>query len=234
LSLVGYSFEADLLRAVIPPEVESIEADLINLGSTVRWPALRSFQHTDGLHPPPIDANDVKVLAGYPRLERLNVRCQGLKAAHIKALSEMPHLRELTLRFAEGNKVPSLNALNKAPALESLRIEGGLTDQHLLDVANIQGLRFLALGPVSGAARGLHTLAGLTQLEVLQIEHGDCAGEGPPASLVQLPMLEKLDMHLLEMPQAAARALKAACPPWVECKIFGIEEADENAGEGTA
>src|SRR5262249_23683658 len=144
ISLLGYWFQADMLEGIVPPEAESVYADLLNLGPTARWPALRSFRHSENNHSPPLEAEDVKTLAAYPLIEQINVRCRGLKAAHIKALSEAPRLRELTLRFDEDSKVPSLKALSKAPALESLQIVGQITDQHLLDIANIHGLRFLS------------------------------------------------------------------------------------------
>jgi uncharacterized protein (TIGR02996 family) len=223
LSLRAYWFEADIIQRLVPAEAESLAIDITGLGQSVRWPRLRSLRHHEGDDGGPLDAKEVKALASYPMLECLDVRCRGLKAPAIKALSEMPRLRELALRFADGEKVPSLKALAKAPALESLSITGQMNDQHLIDAAGIRGLRSLSLTHLSGAGRGLAAIAEMPCLEKLQLHHGDCAGD-PPVSLAALPVLEKLDMQFQTMAPEAAAALKATCPPWVECVMPEPEE----------
>jgi uncharacterized protein (TIGR02996 family) len=227
LSVVGrYWYEPEQVTFFLPPEMESIHAHLNGLGDSSRLPALRSFTHPESGHQVRLSLEQAHGLARFPCLERIDVRCIGLEAATVEALAGLTRLRELTLRCPDGEAVPSLKALAKAPALESLHIQGAMTDRHLTEAAAIRGLRSLTLSGVTGAGRGLAAVAGMAALEVLYLNGGECAGKGPPLSLAALPRLEKLEVLLTMSPEAAAR-LKSACPPWVECQVPEPEQEEE-------
>jgi hypothetical protein len=225
LSLQEFAYQADDIAALFPRGLESLHADLVDLGGRVHWPALRSFKMHLGAETYPLQAKELAGLGSYPRLERLAARCDGLTVAAVKALADAPRLREVKLESRSERKLPSLKALAKAPALESLTVEGRLDDGHLADIAAIPGLRTLSLTGVRAGRRGLAALAEVTSLEALQVS-GECAGGGPPRSLGELPVLEKLDVRSLKMPPGSARALKSACPPWVECAVPGPEQEE--------
>jgi hypothetical protein len=217
LSLRGSWIEAATAHALVPA-AESLTLDIANLGGQPRWPGLRSLRHNDGEGGPPLQPDELEALAAYPALERLGVRCRGVKPDTLKALAEAPCLRYLTLRFPEGEAVPSLTPLARAPALESLSVHGAMTDRHLAEAAGIAQLRDLALHGVRAGARGLAALAGLHRLERLVLS-GECAAGVTPLAAASLPLLESLNLSSLTMHADAAAALQAACPPWVRCFV---------------
>jgi uncharacterized protein (TIGR02996 family) len=214
LWLRGFWYEADTIADIVPPEVESLHADIASLGKAVRWPNLRSFRHLGSSRAPSLTTEEAKGLAASPLLECVEIRCHGMKGPAIKALSEMPRLRELGLSFGE-SAVPYLKALARAPSLESLSVSGEMNERHLVDIASIQRLRSLSIIGVPAAA----SLAGLTALTRLESLHLSGEGAAPPIALAELPLLEKLNLQSYTMPPASARAIKAACPPWVECLV---------------
>jgi hypothetical protein len=217
-----YYFEADHL-ARLAPEVESLNADPSNLGDKMLWSRLRSLQMQGYSSYPLLETSDVKMLALHPLLERLNIRCRRVTVSGIKALADLPRLRELTLRFIEAAP-PSLKALAKARSLESLTIEGPISDERFGEIVNITGLRELSLSQVPPTGRGLARLAELQGLEGLRL-HGECEDASALAKLgTALPRLMKFDAEYLKMPPEHASALKAACPPWVECKVPAPEQ----------
>jgi uncharacterized protein (TIGR02996 family) len=215
LSLGPFHYEARRLAA-LAPQAESLNADPVHLGNAVLWPRLRSRQMLPAGRNPTLSNEDVLTLALHPHLERLSILCGGLTTA-LEALAGLPRLRELTLRFGHA-RPSSLKALAKAPALESLTVEGTGTEARIAEVAKIPGLRVLSLGSVETGRKGLAALARMPHLEELRLA-GECEDAGAVAALARLPRLEKLDLKLLTMPPEASRAVKEACPPWVECLL---------------
>jgi hypothetical protein len=201
----------------LAPELESFHGDACNFGKAVRWPQLRSLVMQAVKGPPLLGNQEVRTLARHHRLERLNIRCVRLTAAAIQALAGLSRLRELTLRFEDG-PVPALKGLARAPALESLSIEGPITDDDLRAIATRSSLRTLSLSPVAVDGRGLSALAGLSGLEELCL-CGQVEDAAALPALAALPHLERLDVQGLTMPPQATDAVKAACPPWVECLL---------------
>ncbi len=140
-----------------------------------------------------------------------------MTAAALEVLASLPRLRELTLRFGE-DPLPSLQAFARAPALESLVLQGPLSEEHLREIGTFPGLRVLSLDKVPASERGLAAIAELSQLEELQLK-GESDGTTALRKLAALPRLTRLDVQSLTMAPETARAVKAACPPWVECLV---------------
>jgi hypothetical protein len=64
----------------------------------------------------------------------------------------------------------------------------------------------------------------MRNLEEINLE-GEEVDSETLLSLAALPRLTKLDVQALSMPPKTARALKAACPPWVECLVPAAQES---------
>jgi len=217
LSLGPFSFEASQLAAYAP-ELESLPADLVSLEGSVPWPHLRSLQMLPrGVDDSSLKAKEVKALVRYPLLERLNLRLERTTAAAVEALAGLPRLRELALRVQKG-PLSSLKALAGAPALESLTLEGPLREDHLREIGTFTGLRVLSLNKTPIGGLDLDAVAEMSQLEELRLQ-GDLGAVHGLSALAALPRLRKLDVQSLTLSAETARALKAACPPWVECLI---------------
>jgi uncharacterized protein (TIGR02996 family) len=215
--------------AELVPGAESIQAELLDVEAKVYWPRLRSFRVWPYPIPFLMDTDAVKAMALHPLLECLALRCGEVTEAAIQAVAELPHLRELALRFP-GGQVPSLKALARAPVLESLTVEGAVTDARLAEVASLPRLRSLTLGDLDVSGRALTALAELRSLEVVCL-HGTKEPPGGLLPLVTLPRLVKLDVSRLKMSPVKAAALKAGCSPWVECLLYEGKSVTQ-VGEG--
>jgi hypothetical protein len=109
----------------------------------------------------------------------------------------------------------------KAPALESLTIEGPVPEEGLGEIVKVSALRVLSLTSLAGG-RGLAALAGMPNLEELTLA-GETEDTAAIPALAALPRLVKLDVKYLKMPPEVATAVKDACPPWVECAVPDAE-----------
>jgi uncharacterized protein (TIGR02996 family) len=221
LALGPFCYEASRL-AELAPQVETLHVDPMKLDEAVHWPRLRSLRMLDAPGEPLLQSKELLALARHPLLECLNVRCGEVNAAAVKALAALPRLRELTLRF-ESEDLPSLKALATAPALESLTVDGTVDAARLREVVNVRGLRTLTLERVVAGGKELIGIAEMRQLEELRL-HGECDDVSALPELARLPYLTKLDVQHLTVPEKTARAVKEACPPWVECLVPEPEE----------
>jgi len=96
-----------------------------------------------------------EMLAGHPPF--LGTTAQEILARH--TLDPVPPLRTIRPELpAELDRAVS-KALAKAPALESLTIEGPVSEARLGEVVSITGLRVLSLGHLAAGGRGLAAIA---------------------------------------------------------------------------
>lgn len=216
LSIGPFYYDAERLAA-LAPNLESLHADVEGLGTAVRWPALRSLRMLPAPGDPVMTTAELTGLAAHARLERLDVRCGRVTAVGIAVLAGLPRLRELTLRFPHDQPLPPLKALAKAPALVSLTVEGQINAARLAEVIHLPRLRSLSLNGVLEGGQVIFTHA--RNLEEVRLAGGRTQVTG----LSALPRLERLDLKHLDISAGAARVIKEACPPWVECEIPGSD-----------
>lgn len=219
LSLGPFSYEAKRLLQ-LAPQLESLHADPTNFGEGILWPQLKSFQMRTKSGPPLMETEQVMTLTRHSLLERIHIVCGRVANVAIKALAALPQLQELKLRF-HYERISSLKPLAKAPALESLEIQGPLTDNHLKEIAKVHSLRILSLGRVEGDGSILNTIAELQNLEELSLR-GEIEDGKELIGLTSLPRLLKLDLEHFRMPSGIAKKLKESCPPWIECVLPSV------------
>jgi hypothetical protein len=114
-------------------------------------------------------------LTSYPRLKKLNLSLISLDVQdeHIKTLSGLVGLKELSLEGALKITNLSLSCLNKFPDLEVLNLSccRSLTNEGFAQLSSLTSLKVLNLSDTVISAVGMELLKPLKNLEVLSLDH---------------------------------------------------------------
>lgn len=149
-----------------------------------------------------LTAEDLKLVAAFPRLSRLKLTGPVDDAA-LSVISTFTGLTHLNLPdgvFTDDG----LQRLGSLAALEQLRFGSPhVTDAGLAVIPKLPSLRFLHLIDVPITDDGLQHLHGLTGLESFYLDGGRCTDEGLYALLTELPELHfhRDQLHLEDDPR---------------------------------
>jgi uncharacterized protein (TIGR02996 family) len=200
--------------------LEELTGDVRLTGGLPRLPELRALRVRGGGTACLLTDVTAKRLWTLSRLERVEFTCARLGRVGLAHLAALRGLREITLSFPAGARVPSLAALAGLPLLESLTIDGIINDGHLDELARCRGLRRLNLSRLR-VTNGLKSLAGLPLLEEVKLA-GRCTPAAGVLALAGLPRLLRLDIHGLWQDADTGPRLVAACPAWVRVEYLSF------------
>jgi hypothetical protein len=122
-----------------------------------------------GLEYIPIRGEGLRNLASVENLEVLSISGWKLTAAELKEIKNIKRLRSLTLTLSPKEIDPGMSAIGELSGLESLHLEGELTDAGMKPLKTMVGLRELRLRYAKITDDGLMELKGLKKLESLKL-----------------------------------------------------------------
>jgi len=167
-----------------------------------------------------ITDNTLSMLAGMPTLTALDAGFAEITDSGLQHLAALTGLRELAVGGNKLNEV-GLQVLRSLPGLTHLDLSGrqrtdsglwfvSVTDLGLDTVASLVNLRELNLSGTLVSARGLAKLAGLKQLEKLDLHGAKRVGDDAP--LNSLPRLRWVDLKDTTVSAQGAAALRKQMP----------------------